>query len=181
MTQQKGPLATATFAGGCFWCMQPPFDNLDGVIATAPGYTGGHKENPTYEEVCSGTTGHTEALQVIYDPQTVSYTQLLEVFWRNINPADPDGQFVDRGSQYRPAIFYHNQEQQRLAEKSRSDLAATGRFNSPLRIDILALETFYPAEDYHHDYYRKSPAQYKAYRYHSGRDQFLKKFWGDEE
>ena len=181
MSQEKGPLAMATFAGGCFWCMQPPFDKLDGVISTAPGYAGGHKENPTYEEVCTGTTGHTEVLQVIYDPQTVSYTQLLDVFWRNINPADPDGQFVDRGPQYRPAIFYHNHEQQQLAEKSRSDLASSGRFKSPPAVEITPLKTFYPAEDYHHDYYQKSPVQYKAYRYNSGRDQFLKKFWDHEE
>ncbi len=181
MAQTTAALANATFAGGCFWCMQPPFDRLDGVIATFPGYTGGHKVNPTYEEVCSGKTGHTEALQVTYDPGKVSYRKLLEVFWQNINPADPDGQFVDRGSQYRPAIFYHDQEQQQLAEQSRSDLAASGRFKSPLAVEILPLDTFYPAEDYHHEYYQKSPERYKAYRYHSGRDQFLNKIWDQEE
>ena len=181
MSVDSESLAKATFAGGCFWCMQPPFDNLEGVISTIPDYTGGHKETPTYEEVCSGITGHTEALQVTFNPQKVSYPELLDVFWRNINPADPEGQFVDRGSQYRPAIFYHDQEQQQLAEKSQEDLAASGRFKSPLAIEIVPLETFYPAEDYHHDYYQKSPVQYKAYRYNSGRDQFLKKFWEKEE
>ena len=174
-------LAKATFAGGCFWCMQPPFDNLPGVISTSTGYTGGHKENPTYEEVCSGKSGHTEGLQVTFSPQKVSYPQLLDVFRRNINPADSDGQFVDRGSQYRPAIFYHNQEQQQLAEKSQEDLAASRRFKRPPAIEIIPLETFYPAENYHHDYYRKSPAQYKAYRYNSGRDQFLKNFWESKD
>jgi methionine-S-sulfoxide reductase len=181
MSQDIENLAKATFAGGCFWCMQPPFDKLEGVISTIPGYTGGHIENPTYEDVCSGTTGHTEALQVTYDHQKTSYRQLLEVFWRNINPADPDGQFVDRGTQYRPSIFYHDQEQKQLAEKSRDDLAASGRFTSPLTIEIVPLEKFYPAEGYHHDYYQKSPDRYKLYRYNSGRDQFLKKFWDDED
>jgi methionine-S-sulfoxide reductase len=151
MSEESSKLAKATFAGGCFWCMQPPFDKLKGVVSTIPGYTGGHKENPTYEEVCSGSTGHTEAMQVTFDPQQVSYSQLLDVFWRNINPADPDGQFVDRGSQYRPAIFYHNQAQQQLAEKSREDLASSGQFKSPPAVEIAPLETFYQAEDYHHD------------------------------
>ena len=174
-------LALATFAGGCFWCMEPPFDKLDGVISTMPGYSGGHTEDPTYEDVCSGTTGHTEALQVSYDPEKVSYEELLDVFWRNINPADGDGQFVDRGSQYRPAIFYHDDEQKRLAEESRAKLAASDRFKAPIATEIVPLETFYPAEDYHQAYYRKCPVRYKSYRYHSGRDQFLNKIWDDEK
>lgn len=180
MTHDCEKLAKATFAGGCFWCMQPPFDKVDGVISAIPGYTGGHKEYPTYEEVCSGTTGHTEALQVTYDPEKTNYQQLLDVFWKNINPADSDGQFVDRGSQYRPAIFYHDEPQQELAVKSLNALATSGRFNSPVAVEISPLGTFYPAEDYHHDYYQKSPVNYKAYRYNSGRDQFLKKIWDGE-
>lgn len=181
MSQDNKDMAKATFAGGCFWCMQPPFDKVKGVISAIPGYSGGHKKNPTYKEVCSGTTGHTEALQVTYDPEIISYPELLDVFWRNINPADPDGQFVDRGSQYRPAIFYHNEEQRQIAEASRDKLSASGRFKSPPAVEIVPLETFYPAEDYHCDYYQKSPEQYKQYRYHSGRDQFLKKVWDNED
>ena len=181
MSHNKENLDTATFAGGCFWCMEPPFDKLDGVVTTMPGYTGGHKENPTYQEVSAGTTGHTEALQVTYDPLKVSYSQLLEVFWHNINPADPDGQFVDRGSQYRPAIFYHDEEQKQIAEESLNKLALSGRFQSPIETEIVPLETFYQAEDYHQDYYQKSPDRYKLYHYNSGRGQFLKKMWGDGE
>lgn len=174
-------LRKATFAGGCFWCMQPPFDKLDGVVATAPGYSGGHTENPTYHEVCSGTTGHAEVLQVTYNPQKVSYEELLNIFWRNINPVDDGGQFVDRGSQYRTAIFYHDEEQQRLATQSMAALAASGRFSSPIVTEIVPLAKFYPAEDYHHDYYRTCPLRYKSYRYNSGRDQFLNKIWADEK
>jgi methionine-S-sulfoxide reductase len=161
--------------------MEPPFDKLDGVVSTISGYSGGHKDNPTYQEVTTGTTGHTEALQVTYDPEKVSYQKLLDVFWRNINPVDDSGQFVDRGSQYRPAIFYHDEEQKRLAEQSRDALEASGRFSSPLATEIVPLEKFYTAEDYHQDYYQKSPVRYKFYRYNSGRDQFLNKVWGDEK
>lgn len=170
-------LATATFAGGCFWCMEPPFDTLAGVVATISGYTGGHKDNPTYEEVTTGTTGHVEALQVLFDPAKTSYEQLLEVFWENINPTDADGQFVDRGPQYRSAIFYHDAEQQRLAEASKARLAASGRFRGAIVTPILAAGPFYPAEEYHQDYYQKNPLRYKYYRYSSGRDQFLEKVW----
>lgn len=177
MPNDKKDQAKATFAGGCFWCMQPPFDKLEGVVATTSGYTGGHTKNPTYQEVCSGTTGHTEALQVTYDPQKTSYPELLDVFWRNINPADPDGQFVDRGSQYRPAIFFHDTEQKRLAEESRDKLENSGRFHKRLATEILPIGIFYPAEDYHQGYYKKDTARYKLYRYNSGRDQFLKKAW----
>jgi methionine-S-sulfoxide reductase len=181
MTKETGEYARATFAGGCFWCMEPPFDKLDGVIATISGYTGGRTENPTYQEVSSGITGHVEALQVTYDPTRVSYEELLAVFWRNINPVDDGGQFVDRGSQYRPAIFYHDAEQKRLAEASRDRLTATGRFESPLKTAIEPLDIFYPAEEYHQDYYVKSPLRYKFYRYNSGRDQFIDRFWGNKK
>jgi methionine-S-sulfoxide reductase len=174
-------LATATFAGGCFWCMEPPFDKLDGVVATISGYTGGHSANPSYEEVSSGTTGHLEALQVLYDPAKVSYDRLLEVFWRSINPTDPDGQFVDRGSQYRSAIFYHDAGQQRLAEASKQQLHASGRFKQPIVTPILPAGPFYPAEEYHQDYYEKNAIRYKFYRYNSGRDQFLETVWGKEK
>ncbi len=179
--EEKSNYAKATFAGGCFWCMEPPFDKLDGVISTISGYCGGHKENPTYQEVSSGATGHTEALQVTYDPGKVRYEELLDIFWRNINPVDAAGQFVDRGSQYRPGIFYHNEEQKRLAEDSRDKLARSGKFKAPLATEIVALDQFYPAEDYHQDYYQKNPVRYKFYRYNSGRDQFLKKVWGEEK
>jgi len=171
-------LSTATFAGGCFWCMEPPFDQLAGVIATISGYTGGHKANPSYEEVTGGTTGHFEALQVLYDPAKISYDQLLEVFWRNINPTDADGQFVDRGPQYRSAIFYHDSDQQRLAEASKARLAATGRFRTAIVTPVLPAGPFYPAEEYHQDYYEKNPIRYKFYRYNSGRDRFLEETWG---
>ena len=172
-------LATATFAGGCFWCMEPPFDKLDGVVATISGYTGGHTANPTYEEVSSGISGHLEALQVLYDPAKIGYVQLLEVFWMSINPTDPDGQFVDRGPQYRSAIFYQDAEQQQLAEASKQRLNASGRFRQPVVTPILPAGPFYPAEEYHQDYYKKNPLRYKFYRHNSGRDQFLEGIWGE--
>jgi methionine-S-sulfoxide reductase len=174
----RNELATATFAGGCFWCMEPPFDKLDGVVATVSGYTGGHKANPTYEEVVTGTTGHLEALQVLYDPAKIGYDQLLDIFWQNVNPTDPGGQFVDRGSQYRTAIFYHDTEQLHLAEASKARLASSGKFLAPIVSPILPAGPFYPAEEYHQDYYEKSPIRYKFYRYNSGRDQFLESIWG---
>ena len=175
---QGNELATATFAGGCFWCMEPPFDRLEGVIATVSGYTGGQKADPTYEEVSSGTTGHLEALQVLYDPAKISYEQLLEVFWENVNPTDAGGQFVDRGQQYRTAIFYHDAEQMRQAEASKAKIVASGRFSGTIVTPILAAGPFYPAEEYHQDYYQKNPVRYKFYRYNSGRDQFLESTWG---
>lgn len=181
MASENSKLTKATFAGGCFWCMEPPFNKVKGVVATLPGYSGGHKDNPTYEEVCSGTTGHTEALQVTYDPQKVSYKKLLDIFWRNINPADAEGQFVDRGSQYRPAIFYHDEQQRLLAEQSRHELETSKRFSAPIATEIVPLEKFYPAEEYHQSYYQKCPLRYKSYRYSSGRDQFLNKVWQEEE
>jgi methionine-S-sulfoxide reductase len=169
--------ARAIFAGGCFWCMEPPFEKLEGVKAVIAGYTGGHKENPTYEEVSAGGTGHAEAVEISYDPAKISYGQLLEVFWMNINPTDAGGQFVDRGSQYRSAIFYLDDEQKRQAEASRERLGKSGRFASPIVTEIVPATRFYPAEGYHQDYYKVNPVRYKFYRYNSGRDQLLEKIW----
>jgi len=170
----------ATFAGGCFWCMESPYDKLKGVIATTVGYTGGEKENPTYEEVCSGSTGHAEAIEIRYDPTQITYAELLDVFWKNINPTQANGQFVDRGNQYRSAIFYHNDEQKRLAEASKEALENSGRFGKKLVTEIVPATTFYPAEEYHQDYYQKNPFHYERYRQGSGRDQYLKKTWGED-
>jgi len=174
-------LERATFAGGCFWCIEADFEKEDGVVEVISGYTGGHTENPTYEEVCSGRTGHLEAVQVVYDPEQVSYEALLDVFWRHVNPTDPGGQFVDRGSQYRTAIFYHNEEQRRLAEVSREQLRRSDRFQRPIVTEILPLGRFYEAEDYHQGFHQKSPMRYKTYRMHSGRDAFIKEVWEDEK
>ncbi len=173
-------LEKATFAGGCFWCMEQPFDELDGVVSTTVGYTGGYRENPTYQEVSAGTTGHAESVVVVYDPARISYSDLLDVFWRNINPTTPDRQFVDVGSQYRPAIFYHNEEQKRLAEESRDRLDKSGRYDSPIMTEIVPAATFYEAEEYHQDYYRKNPIRYKFYRRGSGRDKYLNRIWNKE-
>ena len=179
MKKQAQELETATFAGGCFWCVESDFEKIEGVIEVISGYTGGHKENPSYEEVSSGGTGHLEAVQVRYDPTKITYKELLDVFWRHVDPTDAGGQFVDRGPQYRTAIFYHNDEQKRLAEESRDQLNASGRFDKPVATEIVVLQTFYPAEDYHQDYYKRNPIRYKLYRYNSGRDRFLKKAWGE--
>jgi len=181
MEQHNAVTARAIFAGGCFWCMEPPFAKLDGVQAVVSGYIGGHQENPTYREVCTGTTGHTEAIEVIYDPDKISYEQLLEVFWMNIDPTDESGQFVDRGSQYRTGIFYLDEGQKQLAEASRERLAASGRYRRPIVTEIVAAAHFYPAEDYHQGYRKTHPVDYKLYRYGSGRDQFLRKVWGKDE
>jgi peptide methionine sulfoxide reductase msrA/msrB len=172
-------LGVATFAGGCFWCMETPFEKLPGVSAVISGYTGGSKAKPTYEEVSAGTTGHAEAVQVHYDPARVSYQKILDVFWRQIDPTDAGGQFVDRGGQYRSAIFYHDEEQKRLAEASKGALEKTGRFDAPIVTEIVPASTFYPAEEYHQDYATKNPIRYKYYRYRSGRDQYLTEVWGD--
>ena len=188
-TAQKGTIMNgksaetriATFAGGCFWCVESDFENVEGVIEVVSGYTGGNQENPTYREVCSGTTGHVEAVQVLYDPVKVSYKTLLEVFWRHMDPTDAGGQFVDRGSQYGAAIFYHDEGQKRLAEESKRELDASGRFGKPVVTPILKAEPFYRAEEYHQDYYKKSALQYKFYRWGSGRDQFLDEVWGEEK
>lgn len=180
-TDKTGKTEKATFAGGCFWCMESPFEKVKGVREVISGYTGGRKENPTYEEVSAGATGHLEAVQITYEPEKVSYQELLDIFWRQIDPTDSGGQFVDRGKQYRPAIFYHTPEQKALAEKSRDDLQRSGRYKKPVSTEILPVEKFYPAEDYHQDYYKKNPVRYKFYRYNSGRDQFLKKIWRDDK
>ncbi|MCC6535285.1 MAG: peptide-methionine (S)-S-oxide reductase MsrA [Burkholderiales bacterium] len=168
----------ATFAGGCFWCMEPPYDVLPGVISTTSGYIGGQKKNPTYEEVSAGTTGHTEAVQVVYDPSKISYPRLLEVFWRNIDPTTPNAQFCDHGSQYRSGIFFHNDEQRRLAQASRAEIDRTKSFKAPIVTEITPASTFYPAEDYHQDYYKKNPLRYKFYRANCGRDARLEQLWG---
>ncbi|MEJ2167273.1 MAG: peptide-methionine (R)-S-oxide reductase MsrB [Desulfobacterales bacterium] len=174
-------LKRAAFAGGCFWCTESDFEKVDGVVEVFSGYTGGQTENPTYEEVSSGVTGHIESVMVLYDPAKVSYEQLLDVFWRHVDPTDVGGQFVDRGSQYRSAIFYQDEEQRRLAEASKARLAQSGRFDKPIVTEIVKLGQFYPAEDYHQDYYKKNPLRYRYYRYGSGRDQFLEKVWDKEQ
>ena len=171
--------ALATFAGGCFWCMEPPFDNVPGVIATISGYTGGRKVNPSYQEVSSGATGHAEAVQVVYDPKKVSYEKLLEVFWVNIDPTVKDRQFCDSGSQYRTAIFYHDEAQRKTAEASRAALEKSRPFKEAIVTPIEMAGAFYPAEDYHQDYYRKNPVRYQLYRSGCGRDARLKQLWGD--
>lgn len=179
-TSEVSATEKATFAGGCFWCMVPPFEKLDGVKEVLSGYTGGYKDNPTYEEVSAGKTGHVEAIEVTFDPSRISYEKLLDVFWRQIDPTDPGGQFVDRGSQYRSVIFFHTQAQKALAEKSKEALAKSGRYSKAIATEILPAGKFYKAEEYHQDYWKKNPVRYKFYRYNSGRDQFLKKVWGSE-
>lgn len=169
---------TAIFAGGCFWCMEHPFDEIAGVISVTAGYTGGTKANPTYEEVSSGTTGHAESVQVVYDPAKVSYQKLVDVFWRNIDPLTANAQFCDHGTQYRSAIFYLDDEQKRIAEASKEALAKSGRFDKPIVTQIVAASTFWPAEDYHQHYYKTNPVRYKFYRYNCGRDQRLEQLWG---
>ncbi len=167
----------ATFAGGCFWCMEPPFDQREGVLETISGYAGGEKINPTYEEVSSGGTGHLEVIQIVYDPSKVSYEELIDIFWKNVDPTDDGGQFVDRGPQYGTAIFYHDENQKKIAMESKEKLAQSGVFKKPIITPIRELKNFSPAEDYHQDYYQKNPIRYKYYRYNSGRDQFLEKKW----
>jgi len=179
MDKQAVSLEEAVFAGGCFWCVEADFEKVEGVEEVLSGYTGGQRENPTYREVSSGQTGHLEAVLVRYDPARVSYRQLLEVFWQHVDPTDADGQFVDRGPQYRTAVFYTNEQQRQLAVESRRRLDASGRFDRPVVTEILKLQAFYPAEDYHQDYYRINPLRYSFYRRNSGRDHFLKKTWGE--
>lgn len=170
--------AKATFAGGCFWCMEPPFEQLPGVISVTSGYTGGHKTSPTYQEVSSGDTGHAEAVEIVYDPAKTNYSRLLDVFWRNIDPLDAAGQFCDKGQQYRSAIFYHDDEQKRFAETSKQVLEQSARFKKPIATAIVPATIFYAAEDYHQNYYQKNPVRYKYYRYSCGRDQRLEELWG---
>jgi len=171
-------LRRATFAGGCFWCMEPPFARLAGVVSVTSGYMGGKTAHPTYENYAAG--GHIEVVEILFDPSRVNYADLLQVFWRQIDPTDAGGQFADRGQAYTSAIFYHDQEQQRLAEASRAELAASGRFAKPVVTPVKAASTFYPAEEYHQDYSRKNPIRYKLYRSGSGRDRFLDRVWGKE-
>lgn len=168
----------ATFAGGCFWCMVKPFNEEPGIIEVISGYTGGHKENPTYEEVCSHTTGHYEAVQITFDPKIFPYERLLELFWQQIDPTDPGGQFYDRGDSYKTAIFYHNETQKRLAEESKRALEESKRFDKPIVTKILPASEFYPAEKYHQDYYKKNKLHYELYRQGSGRDAFINEHWG---
>jgi peptide methionine sulfoxide reductase msrA/msrB len=180
MAKEEMNLQKATFAGGCFWCTEADFEKLPGVVKVISGYTGGNKENPTYEEVSSGTTGHVEAVQVYYDPSKITYEELLDYFWKHVDPTDAGGQFVDRGAQYRSVIFYHNEEQKQLAEKSKEALSKSARFNKPIVTEILKITRFYKAEDYHQDYYKTHSLKYKFYRFRSGRDQFLEKTWGKQ-
>jgi methionine-S-sulfoxide reductase len=176
VTTEHGALAT--FAGGCFWCMEPPFEQLEGVLAVTSGYTGGDVPHPSYEQVCSGETRHLEAIQVEYDSTRISYAQLLEVFWQNIDPTDAWGQFADQGSQYRTAVFCHTPAQRAEAQASKEALAASGTFDRPIVTEIRDATPFYPAEDHHQDYYRKQPLRYQGYKEGSGRAGFLRRVWG---
>ncbi|MBZ2169728.1 peptide-methionine (S)-S-oxide reductase MsrA [Marinobacter sp. F4216] len=173
-------LAVATFAGGCFWCVEAGYEKIPGVVEAVSGYAGGEQANPTYKEVSSGRTGHTEAVQVYYDPDEMTYQGLLQGLWRMMDPTDAEGQFVDRGKQYRPAIFYHNTEQKRLAEAAKAELQASGVYDDPVVIEIVPLETFYDAEEYHQDYYKKNPIRYKFYTFKSGRYQFIEGVYGED-
>jgi peptide-methionine (S)-S-oxide reductase len=180
--EQKAPvaprLAKATFAGGCFWCMEPPFEKLDGVKAVISGYTGGSKKNPTYEEVSAGKTGHAESVEILYDPQKITYQRLLEVYWHNIDPTVKDRQFCDWGNQYRSAIFYHNETEKKLAEESKREIQKSGRIEGEIYTQIVPATEFYPAEDYHQDFYKKNPIRYHSYRLGCRRDERLAQLWG---
>ena len=175
-----GPAAVATFAGGCFWCVESAFDDFRGVYSAVSGFAGGEEVDPTYDQVASGRTGHAEVVRITYDPTEVSYRDLLRVFWRQIDPTDAGGQFADRGRQYRTAIFYHDEEQRRLAEASKHDLAASGKFDAPIVTEIVPAGPFYPAEAYHQDFHKKNPDRYKSYYRGSGREGYLDRVWGDE-
>jgi peptide-methionine (S)-S-oxide reductase len=177
-TAESSTSAKAIFAGGCFWCMEEAFEEVPGVLSVTSGYTGGHVPNPTYDQVSAGKTGHAEAIEVLYDPAKVSYSTLLEVFWHNIDPLTPNAQFCDHGSQYRAGIFYHTAEQQKLADASKQALMDSQRFNTPIVTEITMATMFYPAEEYHQDYYKKNPFRYKFYKYNCGRAQRLKELWG---
>ena len=170
--------AKATFAGGCFWCMEPPFDKLQGVISTTSGYAGGNSKDPTYEEVSAGRTGHAETVQVLYDPTKISYSKLLDVFWVNIDPTVKNQQFCDHGPQYRTGIFYHDEEQKRLAEESKKKIEQAGKLPQSIVTEIMPLRDFYPAEEYHQDFYKKNPFRYNSYRIGCGRDRRLEQLWG---
>lgn len=172
-------LEKATFAGGCFWCIEDAFKNVEGVVEVVSGYTGGSKENPTYEQVCSGTTGHYEAVQVTFDSSKISFDNLLDIFWSNVDPTDEGGQFADRGPQYRTAIFYHSEEQKKIAEESKKKLEASGKYEKPIAAKIIKFKKFYKAEEYHQDYSEKNPEHYKSYKEGSGRACYIKKMRGD--
>ncbi|HEX6994683.1 MAG TPA: peptide-methionine (S)-S-oxide reductase MsrA [Gammaproteobacteria bacterium] len=176
--EQSADTAVATFAGGCFWCVEEAFDKVEGVVSTTSGYTGGHVPNPTYEQVSAGRTGHAEAVRVEYDPDVVSYEMLLDAFWHNIDPLDAGGQFCDRGSQYRSAIFYHDAEQRELAERSKRELEESGKLPGKIVTEIVAAGEFYPAEDYHQDYYRRNALRYNFYKFTCGRPARLEELWG---
>lgn len=178
-TQAK-KLEKATFGGGCFWCMQYSFDKVKGIVSTTVGYTGGHKKNPSYEEVTSGTTGHAEAIEVMFDPSQITYAEILDVFWKNIDPTTPNRQFFDSGPQYRTAVFYNNEEQKKLAITSKERLDKSGRYKKPVVTEIVPASVFYKAEEYHQKYYQKNAGRYKLYHEGSGRDQYLKGIWGDK-
>nr|WP_225220923.1 peptide-methionine (S)-S-oxide reductase MsrA [Bacillus norwichensis] len=172
-------LQLATFAGGCFWCMVKPFDEMPGIEKVVSGYTGGTVENPTYEQVCSGVTGHTEAVQITFDPTVISYSKLMELYWLQIDPTDAEGQFYDRGDSYRPAIFYHNEEQRAIAEESKANLDKSGKFSKPIVVAIEPAKPFYEAEEYHQQFYQKNPERYMAYQHGSGRARFIERYWGE--
>ncbi len=173
----KEVLEKAAFAGGCFWCIESAFDELEGVKEAVSGYTGGKTKNPTYAEVCTGKTGHFEAVQVTFDSNKITYKELVEIFWQQIDPTDPTGQFADRGSQYKTAIFYHNEEQKKIAEESKKKLEKSGKFDKPIVTEIKEASEFYPAEDYHQNYYKTCPLRYQNYKIGSGRESFLKRVW----
>lgn len=177
MADTPSTMERATFAGGCFWCMIKPFDQWPGVERVLSGYTGGHTVRPTYEEVCSGSTGHVEAVEIHFYPAIISYETILNVFWQQIDPTDDGGQFCDRGSSYRTAIFYHSEEQRQAAEASKEALEKSGRFSRPIVTPILPAAPFYAAEGYHQNFYQKNPDHYHQYRSHSGRDQFIEQVW----
>ena len=178
---QERRLEKADFAGGCFWCMEHPFDELEGVISVMPGYTGGDKKNPTYEEVSSGVTGHAESVEVVYDPEKISYTKLLDVFWHNTDPTTPNRQFCDVGTQYRASIFYNDEAQKRLAEESKKALEESGQIKAKIVTESVPASEFYPAEEYHQKYYLKNPIRYKFYRFNCGRDQRLREIWSGKK
>lgn len=181
MAEEAGKYKKAILAGGCFWCMESPFEKIDGVISVTSGYTGGAETNPTYKEVSYGQTGHAEAVEVVYDPSKVAYKTILDVFWRNIKPTQSDGQFADIGSQYRTEIFYTDEEQKEIAEESKDEYNNKGIYDGPIVTKITPASTFYPAEEYHQDYYKKHPLQYKMYKHGSGRAGYIKDVWGNEK
>lgn len=181
ITDASAAMEKATVAGGCFWCIQGPFDHTPGVLRTRVGYTGGKTANPTYEQVSSGNTGHIEALEIEFDPAKVTYDQILDIFWRQIDPTDPNGQFADQGSQYVTAIFYHSDTQKKVAEASKAKLGSSGQFKKPIATRVIPAVVFYPAEDYHQTYYEKNPTHYNAYKKGSGRAGYIEKTWGEKK